>query len=362
MSPTLFDRYIAVDWSANNEPKLGKDSIWAATAVVGNDNVETVNLSTRRQAEAWQKGQPVDAVARRGRVLVGLDIPYGYPAGFAAALGVEASWIDVWRYLTDQVEDNAQNSSNRFEVAAGINQMLGADAPFWGRPATQPNAYLAEKKTVTYGLLSEWRQAERTLHGVGLYPQSVWKLAYAGSVGSQALLGIPVVHRLRWDSQLQAVSLVWPFEITVPSIPAGRPGVVHAEIWPSVAPFDHELGRCPDEQQVRAVVRLWQDQDQRQTLGEMFAAVPADEEIRREEGWILGIDSTGSGARLPTPSARRSAPRQRERGLHPCECGCGLTGPGRFRPGHDAKLRSQLMKAVAGGDERARAKLAELGW
>jgi hypothetical protein len=113
-------------------------------------------------------------------------------------------------------------------------------------------------------------------------PQSVWKLAYAGSVGSQGLLGIPVVHRLRWDSQLQGVSLVWPFEITVPSIPAGRPGVVHAEIWPSAAPFDHELGRCPGEQQVRAVVRLWQDQDQRQALGEMFAAVPADEDIRRE--------------------------------------------------------------------------------
>src|SRR5271155_655726 len=131
MSPTLFDRYIAVDWSANNEPKLGKDSIWAAAAAVGNDEVETVNLSTRRQAEAWLKGQLVEAVRRGGRVLVGLDFPYGYPAGFAAALGVGASWIDVWRYLTDHVEDNARNRSNRFEVAAGINQMLGADAPFW---------------------------------------------------------------------------------------------------------------------------------------------------------------------------------------------------------------------------------------
>jgi precorrin-8X/cobalt-precorrin-8 methylmutase len=361
ITSTLFDRYIAVDWSANNEAKLGKDSIWAATGAVGNDHVDTVNLSTRRQAEAWLKDQLVDAVGCGARVLVGLDFPYGYPAGFAAALGVETSWQGVWRYLTNQVQDDTRNRSNRFQVAAAINQMLGADAPFWGRPATQPNMYLPEKKTVTYGRLSECRLAERTLHGVGLHPQSVWKLAYAGSVGSQALLGIPVVHRLRWDSELEKVSVVWPFETTIPSIPVGTPAVVHAEIWPSIAPFDHETGRCPDEQQVRAVVRLWQDHDQREILGEMFAGVPADEDIRREEGWILGIGSPGIGARLSTPS-RRVVHRQRRDGGHPCECGCGLTGPGRFRPGHDAKLRSQLMKAIASGDERAKAKLAELGW
>jgi precorrin-8X/cobalt-precorrin-8 methylmutase len=359
VSATLFDRYIAVDWSANNKPKVGKDSIWAGTAA-GDEGVETLNLSTRRQAEAWLHRQLVGAVRAAHRVLVGLDFPYGYPAGFAAALGVGDSWRGVWGYLAEQVDDDARNRSNRFGVAARINRTLGSNAPFWGRPAVQPDADLPETKAVTYGRLSEWRRAERTLHAAGLHPQPVWKLAYPGSVGSQALLGIPVVHRLRWDPQLRDLSLVWPFEFTVPSLPVGTPAVVHAEIWPSAAPFDHEPGICPDERQVRAVVRQWQDQDRRGILGGVFAGVPIDEDIRREEGWILGIGSPGYGARLRTPRPP-SAPRPR-RGLRPCECGCGLEGPGRFRPGHDAKLRSRLIKAVAGGDQEASARLAELGW
>ena len=359
MSPTLFDRYIAVDWSANNKPKIGKDSIWAGTGTGRDDRVETVNISTRRQAEAWLQGQLVEAVRAGARVLVGLDFPYGYPAGFAAALGVGDSWTGVWRYLAEHAEDDVRNRSNRFQMAAGINRMLGPDAPFWGRPATQPNPHLPEKKVVTYGHLSEWRRAELTLHAASLHPQPVWKLAYAGSVGSQALLGIPVLHRLRWDPQLRDVSLVWPFEVTVPALPARTPGIVHAEIWPSAAPFDHESGTCPDERQGRAVVHQWQRQDQSGTLGGGFSAVPVGDDIRREEGWILGVGSPGYGVRLPAPGPRSEPPR---RGLAPCECGCGLKGPGRFRPGHDAKLRSQLMKAVADGDKEAGVKLAKLGW
>ncbi len=361
MVPTLFDRYIAVDWSANNEPKRGKDSIWVGTAVGGDDRVETVNISTRRQAEAWLQRELAQAVRAGARVLVGFDFPYGYPAGFAAALGAGGSWAGVWSYLAEQVEDDARNRSNRFFVAARINLTLGADAPFWGRPVTQPHPDLPEKKTVIYRHLSEWRRAELTLHAAGLYPQPVWKLAYAGSVGSQALLGIPVLHRLRWDAQLRDVSFVWPFEVTVPSLLPGTPGIVHAEIWPSAIPFDHEPGGCADERQVRAVVRQWQDQDRGGTLAGVFADVPDEEEIRREEGWILGIGSAAYAARLLRPVSGAN-PRRRDGSPRSCECGCGLKGPGRFRPGHDAKLRSRLMKQAAGGDKEAAARLAELGW
>lgn len=308
MAPILFDRYIAVDWSANNTPKLGRDSIWVASAAAGEDGIETVNLGTRRQAEDWLKGRLVEAVGRRRRVLVGFDFPFGYPAGFAAALGVGDSWVDVWRYLTGRVEDDAANRSNRFQVAAAINQMLGPDAPFWGRPATQPRDHLPERKTVAYGRLAEWRRAETALHDVGLHPQSVWKLAYAGSVGSQALLGIPVVHRLRRDPRLREVSLVWPFEVTVPSVPAGTPGVVHVEAWPSAAPFDRERGSCRDQRQVRAVVRLWRERDRRRSLAGMFAAVPSDRSVRGEEGWILGAGPAGSATGSLTPPERRRAP------------------------------------------------------
>jgi len=46
-----------------------------------------------------------------------------------------------------------------------------------------------------------------------------------------------------------------------------------------------------------------------------------------------------------------------------CQCGCGqLTGGGKFRPGHDAKLKSRLFREMAAGDERAMTELEQRGW
>ena len=51
-----------------------------------------------------------------------------------------------------------------------------------------------------------------------------------------------------------------------------------------------------------------------------------------------------------------------------CECECGeTTGGGRFRPGHDAKLKSRLIhEALDGHDAKTRKaaeqRLARLGW
>lgn len=48
-----------------------------------------------------------------------------------------------------------------------------------------------------------------------------------------------------------------------------------------------------------------------------------------------------------------------------CECGEQTLG-GKFRPGHDAKLKSQLITQAKSTKERiagkARARLEELGW
>jgi precorrin-8X/cobalt-precorrin-8 methylmutase len=375
----LFDRYIAVDWSANNSPKFGRNSIWAAVGDAAADTIETVNIGTRRQVERWLLQQLGAAVQRRERALVGLDFPYGYPVGFASMLGLtDQSWRGVWSYLASSVRDDERNRSNRFGVAAAINQRLGCDAPFWGRPASQPTEHLPTTKEVTYrgrqaGGLSEWRAVEDRLHVAGKHPQSVWKLAYAGSVGSQALLGIPVVHRLRRDPQLRDVSVVWPFEVAVPVEPPGNPLIVHAEIWPSAAPFSHESGTCPDGQQVRAVVRYWRHLDRSGQLRLLFESAPDAETVRQEEGWILGVTELtidGTAATPPSPSpariqakSRSATPGRKSSGpTRSCECGCGVEGPGRFRPGHDAKLRSRLMKALQAGDEEARQRLAELGW
>lgn len=68
--------------------------------------------------------------------------------------------------------------------------------------------------------------------------QEVWKLYGAGSVGSQALVGIPVVRRLRYDPRFHAFSRVWPFEtgFTRQPTPDGGPSIVHAENFPGNVP------------------------------------------------------------------------------------------------------------------------------
>lgn len=50
-----------------------------------------------------------------------------------------------------------------------------------------------------------------------------------------------------------------------------------------------------------------------------------------------------------------------------CECGCGSTVRNRFLPGHDARLRSQLInQAIEARNgrsrESARKRLDKLGW
>ena len=87
MRGRAFDVYVVVDWSASSTPKLGPDSIWVhvrdATDTVAAD---PVNLPTRASAFGYLRDTLCAAAGRR--VLVGLDMPYGYPSGFAAAAGI----------------------------------------------------------------------------------------------------------------------------------------------------------------------------------------------------------------------------------------------------------------------------------
>jgi hypothetical protein len=305
------------------------------------------------------------AAAAGERVLVGLDFPYGYPAGFAAALGLHGEpWKAIWGYLASRIQDDAKNQSNRFEVASAINARLGHNAPFWGRlsqagPTSLALPHLPTKKPVTYrgvsgpGGLSEWRQVEDCLRGLHTAPQPVWKLFYPGSVGSQSLVGIPVLERLRNHDELRPISRVWPFEIATPDLADGVPAVIHAEIWPSIVPFGHEAGSCRDEQQVRAVVKCWRALDRQGRLAEWFA-IPEDTRVRREEGWVLGVPSALPPSGADRPKVRATKKRQRPsnprtspveplagtRDRPPCVCGCGDYPRGkssRFMPGHDQR-------------------------
>jgi hypothetical protein len=358
----LFDRYVAVDWSANNTPKLGVDSIWSCIATRLATDVLTRNHRTRRAAESWLLSQLTTAVKAGERILVGMDFPYGYPSGFAAALRLSgAPWRATWSYLTQRVVDDEENRSNRFEVAGEVNAELGQHAPFWGRPAQLAYSNLTTRKEVSYRQpgaadgLAEWRTVERVMRDRGAQPQPVWKLYYTGSVGSQTLLGLPVVDRLRNLEELRGVSWVWPFELLVPDLPVGGPAVVHAEIWPSIVASADEAGSCADERQVRAVVREWRELDRADKLAAWFAAPDKIEAARTEEGWVLGVARPGAGqtfrrpkrlsSSVPTKSPRNLSTRRAGLGVADhrpaCLCGCGNYPRGRqsrFMPGHDQRI------------------------
>jgi hypothetical protein len=211
---TLFDAYLMVDWSAGSKPKTGPDSVWYCLLEPAEGRLFTTNPSTREEACEEIRGQLVNLVSRGRRVLIGFDFPYGFPRGTGARLGFSGgpAWRVMWDELSLLVEDGADNQSNRFGVAADMNGgMTTGPAPFWGCPPSQSGPLLHPKKPQPWPKdIPELRWADQAVAG----PKSIWQLYGAGSVGSQALVGIPRLAALLDDPALHSVSHVWPFEIT----------------------------------------------------------------------------------------------------------------------------------------------------
>jgi precorrin-8X/cobalt-precorrin-8 methylmutase len=289
-----------IDWSANNSPKTGKDSIWYCVVErmqAGADITAVENPSTRRSACQKMKTILKQLAGRGLSVLVGFDFPYGYPRGFTKALqiGTGDSWREVWKLFSSRIVDSEQNCSNRFEVAAAFNAAIsGQPFPFWGCPSKREERCLTSKRGVRKfsGEMPEFRFTEKRLPG----PQSVWKLCYQGSVGSQALLGIPYLDQLRFDPELTNISKVWPFETgfnLAPRITRDW-SILHAEIYPSIRPWKSEASGCKDEAQVRGLARHFAEEDQGGRLAALFETPTgfSPEELQcivAEEGWILGV-------------------------------------------------------------------------
>lgn len=302
-----FDRIAILDWSAASRPRQGKDSIWLG--IVGPDGVSAENLSTRCAAEVRLRALVADTLARGERLLLGADFAFGYPTGFAAQLTGRAEALAVWEWLAGVIEDDAQNRSNRYEVAATINRRFPGLGPFWFHPNGRDLPGLPLKGTARhgYGPLEELRATERAGRGA----QSVWKLGGAGAVGSQALTGLPVLWRLREGFAGQVA--VWPLE-AVETAP-----VVLAEVFPSVLAAEVKAAlaagdQVPDEVQVRLLsAALWQMQGADAGLGALFAN-PRDAAVR-EEGWILGVGhepALKAAVRLVATPAPLTPPRLRD--------------------------------------------------
>lgn len=276
----MFDRIVVVDWSASNTPKSGADSIWVSCLDRGGF-VVAVNHRTRAAA--------LDALVELadvpGRVLVGFDFPLGYPAGFAAELGLAGEpWSATWALLTELLDDDHRNRNNRFDVASELNRRLGR-RQFWASPPRRANEHLTTTKPPrTEAHLPEFRAAELRLRDRKQYPFSVWHLLGAGSVGSQALTGIPVVERLRHHPRIVDRTKVWPFQTGL-TLPHGADTIVIAEIWPSSIEFAHVDHPVKDARQVIALAHWLAAQD-----AGLFSPPAADSpEVLTEEGWVLGL-------------------------------------------------------------------------
>jgi precorrin-8X/cobalt-precorrin-8 methylmutase len=292
MTP-IYDRYLAVDWSAANTPKTGKDSIWIAEVARRGSRIRRLpsrNPPTRAMAIADITGVLLRARERGERVMAGFDFVFGYPAGAAKAITGKPNWQALWRKLADMVEDRDDNSSNRFDVAARINMAIMPGGPqYYGLPNGRVLEGLTLKRpTGTHGVVAERRIAES--HGRGLQP--VWKLIGVGSVGSQTILGIACLEALRRDPRLASEIAVWPFE-TAFDQQLDRP-ITLVEIYPSLLPMLRHPEKPIDQVQVETAAMRFATLDRAGSLGAILSApehmsVKQRAAVLREEGWIAGI-------------------------------------------------------------------------
>ena len=284
-----------VDWSARSAPKTGEDSIWVGVSkrdVRFRQTYAAHNPATRAEAEQIIASTLDDLARRSERVLVGFDFPLGFPVGSGDALKVKASppWAGLHAYLAREIKDKPDNTNNRFQVAAMMNRTIsGGPFPFWGCPPRDVLTTLPAKKTRAHEAndLPEFRLAETAANA----KSPVWKLYTTGSVGSQALMGIPLVARLRAE---RPAIRIWPFETGwkpfAASDLANLAGVM-CEIYPSMRATKAQAGEVLDATQVRLACEYFHGLDEKGQLGSLFGPAkddPRRDTVEREEGWILG--------------------------------------------------------------------------
>jgi len=297
----LFDAYVVADWTAAETRKLGDNSLWIGVAkrdVRFRLYAETHNVATRAEGEALLASIMAEHRRRGDRVLVGLDFNFGYPAGTAARLKLDGTpWSAMWKFIAANVVDKADNTNNRYQVAAKMNRLMTDEAwPLWGAPAKQTQRWLtATKPPQGTGDIPEFRATERAAKKGRLQPKSVWQMHGAGAVGGQTLVGIPAVRRLL--EQLGPSGAVWPFgtgwrALTPEDVEPLSALVV--EVWPSMFDGKPNSGEFKDQAQVRTTAEALARMDEAGDLALAFGP-PKDtdaklvRQVEQEEGWILGV-------------------------------------------------------------------------
>lgn len=295
---------IAVDWSAADGPgpaRPAKDRCWLAH---GTDSCRPPAKYFRTRTEC------IDAVIglcefHHGPVLLAVDFPLGYPA-LKQTDGTPTHALPSGRELARLLSidggmliETADARTNRFEVAAELNRRVAEVSdgckPFWGvTSACDPTLGIPAKKPeqCTPTLIDEFRAVEALLRSTRAgRPQSAWKLAYTGSVGSQLITGM--AHLDRVASTFPDRVRFWPFETGFEPFWASSPHViVIGEMYPALsmssAGPEHRASPIRDQSEVICARDTLLETTVNGTLG----SLPTDRvrTMAMIEGWILGVD------------------------------------------------------------------------
>ena len=310
---SMFDTYVMVDWSASNSPtnRPKSDAIWWV-ALRRCDGVYTKEVhfeSTRHCATKHLRTLLLSEAQEDRRVLVGFDFAFGYPRGFLTKLREkfggqgpnEATALSLWEWLFDRVSDDERNANDRFKFAARINRKITGRAgggPFWGRPSNDKSGLSDGAPDCRHD--PERRHAESEASAA----KTLWQLHYAGSVGSQSLVGMRRLHELRNDPELGRHIVVWPFETGLcrPKEWKKTGNVVMVEIYPSLLPVIPTVAweEILDATQMRLNALAFAEVDRQGYLETFFTGGEVAETrlssgdrsvVEAEEGWILGLGS-----------------------------------------------------------------------
>ena len=195
--------------------------------------------------------------------------------------------FSIWELLKQEIFDGCDNSNNRFEVAQRLNSNFDGIGPFWGCPQNLSLDGLPHKGTErsAHGL-SEFRLCEKYARSA----HSVWKLFTTGAVGSQSLMGIPHLQKLR--EKFNEKICVWPFDQEFNSAQ-----IVLGEVYPSLFkfPLDVEIKSsanafCHDITDAYQTYRTVKNLCSLNIQGRLLPAIPI--KFRKqilEEGWIVGL-------------------------------------------------------------------------
>ncbi|WP_298858146.1 gephyrin-like molybdotransferase Glp [uncultured Sulfitobacter sp.] len=276
---SLFDTVLVVDWSAGKRagPRPKKDAIWLGVTRNGMSQ-EPIYCRSRQEAEGVITDLISSEQAAGRRLLCAFDFPFGYPQGFARKVTGSDDPFALWDWFEKRITDADDGTNNRFDVAETLNGLFEDAGPFWGKPTREKWPDIPYRKAgIRFDPIAEKRHCD----AVSKASSSCFQLFFNPTVGSQQMMGLPMLNRLR---RLDGVR-VWPFEAYVEA------PVVLAEIWPGL--IETSVKKVLAQEGTDAI----RDRIQVRLLANALARLPATllvehmaeaPLVAREEAWILG--------------------------------------------------------------------------